>query len=269
MEQLPGIVQNTILGLVQELTAMNVNHSSKMLPMVLAVVVAGVAALTPRPAQAVFASEFTQIANNIQLGLKYAQQVKQYEEQVKQLQEQVKAYEQMALGQLKFQGAAGYREDISSQFPERDINEGVDKACGKEKNNPVAKDQHKYCIAIVQTENRRYNAMVKMLKDVSKRDKELEEAYKDRAKLTADKDQGKLQTNTNYIAALQAQMANDVQNGKYMLDAYTSMLRSLNENMVRSANMALKNKNSPSIIDTAIQGGALKLALQGARSRER
>lgn len=230
--------------------------------------------MTPRPAQAFVcfwcATEFTQYLNFGQLSTQYAKQVQQLAQQIDQYKQQVKQYQQMGLGDLKFQGNKGYRVNIAAEFPERALDEGKVESCGtKAKNNPVGQQQYGYCVAIVQTQNRRYNAMVKMLKDVEMRDKQLEKAYSDRGTLSGDTDQGKLQTNTNYIEQIQAQMQNDLQNGQYTIDAYTALLTSLNENMVRSANTALKNKNSPSIIDTAIQGAALKIALQGARIRER
>lgn len=230
--------------------------------------------MTPRPAQAFVcfwcATEITQYLNYGQLTTQYAKQLDQLRQQVQQYEQQVRQYQQMSLGDLKFQGNKGYRVNIAAEFPERGIDEGKVESCGtKAKNNPVGQQQYGYCVAIVQTQNRRYNAMVKMLKDVEMRDQQLEKAYANRGNLSSDTDQGKLQVNTNYIEQIQAQMANDLQNGQYTIDAYTALLTSLNENMVRSANTALKNKNSPSIIDTAIQGAALKIALQGARIRER
>lgn len=230
--------------------------------------------MTPRPAQAFVcfwcATEITQYLNFGQLTTQYAKQLQQLQQQIQQYEQQVRQYQQMGLGSLKFQGNKGFRVNIAQQFPERDINEGLTEGCGTgAKNNPVGQQQYNYCVAIVQTQNRRYNAMVKMLKDVEMRDKQLEQAYTDRGTLSGDTDQGKLQTNTNYIEQVQAQMQNDLQNGQYTIDAYTALLTSLNENMVRAANTALKNKNKPSILDTAIQGAALKVALQGARIRER
>ena len=197
-------------------------------------------------------------------GQQYSQQVKQYQKQIQQYQQQIKQYEQQYVKGEAFQGKPGYRE----KFVEREINAGVVDRCGLgPAKNPVGPEQYKYCVNIVQTENRRFNAMVKVLQEVEKTDDELAAAYKERADSISQTDAGALQSNTNRILSIQSKMQNDVQSAKTVLETYDTLLRGLKEDQVRTANSALNKKNT--LLDTTVQGAALRLALRAARSRER
>lgn len=196
-------------------------------------------------------------------GKQYSQQIQQYQKQVQQYQQQIKQYEQQYVKGGAFKGKPGYRE----KFNERDINAGViDRCRDAPRKNPVGLEQYNLCRAIVQTQNRRFNAMVKVLEDVERRDEELQEAYKERADIDQT-DAGQLQSNSNRILAIQGQMQNDVQNAKTIMETYDTLLVSLKDDQVRAANSALKNKSS--LFGTAVQGVALRTALRAARSRER
>lgn len=186
-----------------------------------------------------------------------------YEQQIEQLQTLNKQYEQALIGGDIYDGEPGYRE----KFEPRALNAGVVERCGAEPgNNPVGPQQYDYCVAIVRTENRRFNAMVTMLEDVEKRDKQLKEALAERKDIAAD-EQGRLESNTNRILSLQSQLQNDVQNSATLMDAYDAALTSLREDQVRAANSALKGESS--LPGTAARGIALRVALQAARTRER
>lgn len=196
-------------------------------------------------------------------GKQHAQQIQQYQKQLQQYQQQIKQYEQQYVKGNAFQGKPGYRE----KFTERDINAGVVDKCGQgPRKNPVGAEQYKYCVAIAQTENRRFNAMIKVLQDVEKRDGELQATYEERANLNQT-DAGQLQSNSNRVLAIQGQMQNDVQNAKTVMETYDALLRGLKEDQIRTANSALNNKSS--LVGNAVQGAALRLALRAARSRDR
>jgi hypothetical protein len=236
--------------------------------------VGGGAVVVPRPAQAIVpctpplcASEYTQLMNNIELVTQYAKQVEQYKQQIEQYQTQLKQYQQMYVKGTAYKATPGFRENIENQFPERPINQYVDESCGTApKENPVGAPQRAYCVATIQTQNRRYNAMRALLKDVAKNDSDLAAASAEREGIQPE-DQGALQANTNKIASINSKMQNDVQNAKYTMDAYNAALATLNDDMVRSANAALKNKNN--LLGTAVQGAILKVALRAARLRDR
>lgn len=207
------------------------------------------------------------IAQYGQMYAEYAKQLEQLTTQINQLQTQVKQYQQMYVKGTAYKPALAYRENIEQRFPAREIGEGVKEWCGsKPRNNPVGPQQYDYCVATIQTQNRRYNAMRQLLKDVAENDKQLEAARVERENI-GETDQGALQANTNKVASIESKMQNDIQNAKYTMDAYDAVLATLQADMVRSAQTALNNKNE--LLGTAVQGGALKLALRAARSRDR
>lgn len=248
---------------------------SKSLLMSLALLlVGGGTAVAPQSALAVVpctppvcASEYTQLMNNYELIMQYKAQIDQYKAQLDQYQTQLKQYEQMYIDGTAYQATPGFREDIEARFPERDINKYVVETCGRApKNNPVGLQQRDYCVAIVQTQNRRYNAMRALLQDVAKNDADLGKASVERKRIPKE-NLGALEANTNLITSIHTKMQNDVQSAKYTMDAYNAALATLNADMVRSANAALNNKND--LLGTAVQGATLKLALRAARLRER
>lgn len=203
-----------------------------------------------------------------QMYAEYAKQLEQYARQVEQLQTQVAQYQQMYVRGTTYKPARSYRENIEERFPARALGDGVAESCGSApKNNPVGLQQYDYCVAIVQTENRRYNAMRQLLQDVADNDRALEEARSEREYEINPRDQGALQANTNKIVSIQSKMENDLQNARYMMDAYNAVLTTLQADMVRAANTALKNQNN--LLGAAVQGAALKLALRAARQRDR
>lgn len=234
---------------------------------------AGVGALTPKSAHAIVpctpplcSSEYTQVMNNLQLANQYRQQIQQYQQQIEQYRTQLEQYKQMFIQGTAYKPDPSYREDLDARFPARGVNEGVTEICGSApKNNPVGPQQFSNCIAKVQTQNRRYNAMRELLKDVAANDKALEEARVERSKIDPQA-QGALQANSNKMMSIQSKMQNDVQNGKYTIDAYNQMLEAMNDETARLARQALDREN---LGRTIVQGAALKLALRAARSRDR
>lgn len=254
---------------------LSIRHRLGAIPAALALLaLSSVGTLMPRPALAVVpctpplcASEYTQLMNNLQLASQYSQQIQQFQKQIDQYKTQLEQYEQMFVQGLAYKPEPSYREDIDTRFPPRGINEGVTEICGSQpKSNPVGRKQFDNCIAKVQTQNRRYNAMRELLKEVAANDRALEQARTERAGIDP-KAQGALQANTNKMMSIQSKMQNDVQNGKYTIDAYNAMLVSLNDETARLARVALHNENG--LLNTAVQGAALKLALRAARMRDR
>lgn len=202
-----------------------------------------------------------------QMYAEYAKQLEQLTTQINQLQTQVKQYQQMMVKGAAYKPKAPFRENIATRFPGRGINDGVTEHCGdKPKNNAVGPQQHSLCIAKVRTQNQQFNAMRQFLLDVQKNDTDLEAARTERAGIAAT-DQGALQANSNKMVSIQSKMENDLQNAKYTMDAYNAVLMSINNETVRLAEEALRNKNG--LLNTAVQGAALKLALRAALARDR
>ncbi|QWP75103.1 hypothetical protein J5226_15850 [Lysobacter sp. K5869] len=248
------------------------SSSFHTLAMAVALVVSAGVALAPAPAHAQWATEFTQ-------GMNYAklmQSAKTLSDQYTKLKDQLstlqKQYDQLNPGNFNLGSITGFRDD-NPEFKERGTNEGIE-ACEKGRSN-VATQQLAICQKSVQISNLRFNAMVKMLKDVKTRDDEIQKLMKQREKLTGAQDKGKLDANTNDIARLQTQMENDIQNGKYTLDTYTAILNTLNDDMVATAKRALTNEGASQkgpfglpAIGKVVQGVALKGALSVAGKRD-
>ena len=235
--------------------------SASVLSLALSVAV-GIAAMTPVPAHAFLASEITQVLNKVQLELQKAKLIQQLTELKKQVSTLTDTYKSMNVGNFNLNTVAGFREGKMEELQKRGVNQDMDTLCQMGKSG-VATEQYKICQRIVQIRNLRFNVMVDMLKKVEERDKEVQ----------------KLVGNTNGISAasgsgqLSVQMDADFQNGKYLLDAYTAVLETLNDDMIAQAEKALKNKKDKNDIlgnigSSVVQGALLKGGLQVARSRD-
>lgn len=191
----------------------------------------------------------------------YQQTVDDLQKQAEQLRTLDKQYEQALVTGDAYSGTTGHREN----FQARDDDAGLVERCGA---NPArhskGSEQRAYCISIVRTENRRFNALVAMLEDVAERDGELRAAYAERDGIRPE-EEGKLASNTNRILSIQGQLQNDVQSGERLMSAYDTALRALRENHVRVANEALSDSGP----GTVVAGLALTVALRAARERDR
>ncbi len=191
----------------------------------------------------------------------YQQMIEDYKRQFEQLQTLNKQYEQALITGQAYAGSKGYRE----RFQPREEDAGVVERCGtRPARHSRGEAQLGYCISIVRTENRRFNALVALLDDVDARDEELRAAYAERASIDAE-EEGKLASNSNRILSIQSQLQNDVESGERLLAAYDTALGLLREEHVRLANEALNGKPGQALA----QGVALKVALRAARERDR
>lgn len=192
----------------------------------------------------------------------YQQMIEDYQRQVEQLRTLDRQYEQALVTGQAYEGASGHRENFQPVAEDA----GVAERCGTpSERTPRGAELHAYCVSIVRTENRRFNALVAMLDDVNARDGELREAYAERGGIRPE-EEGKLASNTNRILSIQGQLQNDVQSGERLMSAYDTALRALRDNHVRVANDAL---GSGSAGGAVAQGLMLKLALRAARERDR
>jgi len=191
----------------------------------------------------------------------YQQMIEDYQRQVEQLQTLDKQYEQALVTGEAYTGSRGHRE----RFQPRGEDEGLVGRCGsRPARHARGEEQRAYCLSIVRTENRRFNAVVAMLSDVDQRDAELQAAYAERASIGPE-EEGKLASNSNRILSIQSQLQNDIESGERLLAAYDTALEALRENHVRVANEVLQGRPGQAVA----QGAALKLALRGARERDR
>lgn len=201
----------------------------------------------------------------------YRQMYQELQRQMDQYRTQIRELEQKYVRGPSFNGSIGYREELS----ERGLNDYVTERCGtgaRLRTGPsgikdVAARQFINCVSIIQTENRRYNVMVRVLKNLDARDKQMEELKRQAAEVPPDQP-GALERVKANIAQLESYMELDMQNASTLLGAYDASLKSLNAEQVWLGQEAFKGKRG-GLIDGVVQYGALKAALEVARTRDR
>lgn len=211
------------------------------------------------------------ITNKLAWIMQYQQKYEELKRQVQQYETQIRELEQQYVKGRAFEGGAGYRETLS----ERGLNYSVIERCGNGTGLPaapariaeIAKLQYDNCVAIVQTENTRYNVMVRILEQLADRDEEMDKIRED-AKNVKQDEKGALDRVHNNIAQFEARLATDIQNTKTLLDAYDASLQALHSEQIRLGQAAFSNKGG-SLFGTVVQYGALKGALTVARERNR
>ncbi len=207
----------------------------------------------------------------------YQQKYEELKRQIQQYETQIRELEQKYVRGDAFRGGAGYRETLS----ERGLSAFVIERCGNGSGLPAApmriaeisQRQYQNCVAIVQTENTRYNVMVRVLRSLAERDQQMDKIKREAESVPEDQP-GALERVNNNIAQLEARLAADVQNSRTLLDAYDSSLQALHSEQVWLGQAAFSNQAGGKggiggMLDTAVQYGTLKTALEIARSRDR
>ncbi|MET4727346.1 hypothetical protein ABIE09_001140 [Lysobacter enzymogenes] len=251
---------------------------SSVAPMLFALLLGAGALLLPRPAQAQFcylvygypvgicATEGTQWANQATLLKNVTSEINKIRQMEQQLTQEKNRLESLNIGNFGLNLTSTERVKIA-ELKERDLSYGMDGMCVKGKSS-VAEDQLKYCRKGVEIRNRRYNAMVKMFKDMDKRDGEIRAIEKDSKSIPAE-NIGRLEKNTAKIAQIRAQMQSDMQNNVALMKAYESMLEAIDGEMALLASKALVNKKTgKDAIGQIAQGAMLSAGLKVARSRD-
>lgn len=227
--------------------------------------------------QAVVTDPAHTITNKFAWIAQYQQKYDQLRRQIQQYETQLRELEQKYVRGQAFKGGAGYRETLA----ERGLNDFVDERCGSVASLPrapariaeISRRQLQNCMAIVQTENTRYNVMVKILNRLSERDREMDEIRRQAENVPEDQP-GALDRVDNNIAQLEARLTTDVQNASTLLGAYDAALQALHTEQVWLGQAAFSDDAArkggiAGLMDTAVQYGTLKAALGVARRRDR
>ncbi|MGY1519392.1 hypothetical protein [Luteimonas sp. A482] len=246
-------------------------------PAVLAALTVGLVTSTAALGVDVVTDPIHTITNKIAWIAQYQQKYDQLRRQIQQYEAQIRDLEQKYVKGQAFKGGAGYRETLA----ERGLNDFVEETCGNSDALPkaphriakISQRQLQNCIAIVQTENTRYNVMVKILSRLSERDREMD-VIRRQAENVPEDQPGALDRVDNNIAQLEARLTTDVQNASTLLGAYDAALQALHTEQVRLGQAAFSDDAArkggiAGLLDTTIQYGTLKAALGVARSRER
>ncbi|WP_408951532.1 hypothetical protein [Lysobacter sp. Hz 25] len=203
-------------------------------------------------------------------------------ESIKQLQEMKRSYDKLndqykeLQKQYNQQLVAGMsyigRDGVKVKLDRRALGYGVAERCTDIK-NPGLK-QKELCTALVQTQNRQFNAMVDLQELTEAREGELKDIYKERSGIKPD-EAGRLQSNNNRLLSFQARTQVDLQNAQNMLEAYGGQVRVLESEHSKAAQAVIEGEQSGSKLDIKRlgQGGmraaALKAAFEVAKRRER
>lgn len=246
-------------------------------PAVVAALVAGCMWVPLASGQAIVADPAHTITNKLAWIAQYQQKYDQLRRQIQQYEAQLRDLEQKYVRGQAFKGGAGYRETLA----ERGLNDFVDERCGSADSLPrapariaeISRRQLQNCMAIVQTENTRYNVMVKILNRLSERDREMDEIRRQAENVPEDQP-GALDRVDNNIAQLEARVTADVQNASTLLGAYDAALQALHTEQVWLGQAAFSDEAArkggiAGLMDTAVQYGTLKAALGVARRRDR
>lgn len=234
---------------------MTAAFKTKPLLMSVALLIGAGAALTPQPAHAVFATEWTQVMNNYQLVMSYYKMIEQYKKQIEQYKQQ------FIRGRIFRQGALK-----TADFQKRSLDDGVFERCPASlKSLLSASTGSEKCILMVQTENARYNAVVDILNKAKERDKELEDIYDERASIP-EENTGELLANTNRLEAFLTRVNSDMQSARTQTESYDAMIGILKQEQAMAAKQTL---DGGGLVGGAIRGIALHEALKSARRSDR
>jgi hypothetical protein len=195
-------------------------------------------------------------------GQQYAKQMAQYQMQVQQYQTQLRQFEQQYVKGGIFNQAA----INTPQFTAREVSAGLSERCPsglRSLLSSAAAAQN--CAMIVQTENRRYNAIVDVINTAKERDKELQKIYAERAGI-AQEDAGALQANNNRLLSMQNRMQMDIQQARSTTEGYDRLLELLRDDQRTIANSML---DGGGLVGGVIRGAALHTALKAAKRGDR
>ncbi|MGY0505420.1 hypothetical protein [Luteimonas sp. e5] len=133
----------------------------------------------------------------------------------------------------------------------------------------VHRQQWTICTEIVTTELAQYQYSLEMYARAKKRHEDLAKLEEERNNLKGYQDYGKLQTNTNKILALQAQLQIDHLQDKTYMDAYHARLQYLRAAQTTLADRALNGTREFSLLGAAVDltaGKAMKEALRASHT---
>lgn len=220
--------------------------------------------------------------------------MKQGDEYVKQAERWKKErdhYEQQLADAQKFFQSQGV--SMTLDFEERSLNYGINENCPGSKKGPanadnavsnavntmsswhplnldgsnnLKKEMLDLCEQIVVTQNKKYNEIVKLLKNVKQRDDELQEL--DGYRQGVGTSQGKLATSSNQLSAFAARTQTDIEYARTVIATYNERIDSLKQDQAIVSQRILEG-GSKTLVSGLLQGAAIKGAFAVLKSRDR
>jgi hypothetical protein len=158
----------------------------------------------------------------------------------------------------------------SAAMTRRDLEDGAAQRCPAPGllASKLAKHQNKLCLMLLQVDNQRYNVLVDLNQQMSRRKEEMQRILARRITRALSSDLGALKAYDSEIQTFQANAAYDMQNAKAALEHYDSLAQAIREQQAKLSEQALKSTPSgggSGLIGGIIQGVTLKAALDEAR----
>lgn len=230
--------------------------------------VAATTTLTPQPARAVFASEFTQVLNQIQLYLQQANSVTEYGEEAMRWKHTLAQYQQQL---VRIQGIiSAFGMPQGPELTPVALSHNVAARCGGFSISSLTKvfnlngsgdiyeQQKQICANIQMMENMKYNATVEFLdKTAAEMKMELQSLDTRRG---ISNENGNIDANTNDAVRMNTNMEGKFKVWETQISSCDAYIQTMQETQKILAQSALKGKSG--LLGTFVKTAALKGALE-------
>lgn len=132
----------------------------------------------------------------------------------------------------------------------------------------IARQQHVFCRMLLQVDNSRYNVLVELNRQITRRNEEMQAILARRIVQALSSDLGALKAFDSEMQTFQANVEHDMNNAKAALDQYASLGEAIKEQQARLTEQALRSAPSGSgagLVGGLVQGATLKGALEAAK----
>lgn len=151
----------------------------------------------------------------------------------------------------------------------RDMDDGMAQRCPgpTTPSGQLALQQHAFCRMLLQLDNRRYNVLVDLDRQVGRRHREMQAILARRITEAGSSDLGGLKAFDTEMQAFQANLARDMSSARAALDQYATLGQAVREQQAQLTRQALRNAplDGGGLLGAFIQGAALRQALEAAR----
>ncbi|MGO4702844.1 hypothetical protein [Dyella sp. 2RAB6] len=185
--------------------------------------------------------------------LQWTQQFAQWEQQYFTMLNVVQAGPSFFDGTLQYRGVD---DGLAQRCP------GPSMQAGK-----LAQQQHAFCQLLLQLDNRRYNVLVDLNRQVERRNREMQAILARRITEAGSSNLGGLKAFDTEMQAFTANLGHDMHGARAALDRYATLGQAVREQQAQLTGQVLGNASSAGagLAGTLIQGATLKQALDAAR----
>lgn len=250
--------------------------TSSTLRSAMALILTLVVVFKPVPAQAVFASEFTQVLNQLQLLLQKVQDAGEYVETQQQRVKEVQDMQRKLTNLTKMFDLLNM--PVRFDLAKRDEQDGVKERCPGSSpgfsvgaiidrikpaaDGDIMKQQTAICQSIVILENRKHNELVSMYTHANEKIGQINGQLMKSMKSSSDP--GVATAAQNNAQAMLNQSMSEMEYSSSKIEGYNSLIASLKNDQANLARTALKGTNN--VLGTIVKTSALAAALKVNKS---